>query len=58
MKVGDSLIKPNDIIMYNDAKHLVLYVSDAGYCKIKKLNNPKYIELVHRKDLKQRKVVK
>ncbi|MGM0899694.1 MAG: hypothetical protein ACQEXB_01015 [Bacillota bacterium] len=52
------MLKPNDIIMYQDSKHIVLYVCEAGYCKIKKLKNPKYIELVHRKDLKQRKVVK
>lgn len=52
------MIQVNDIVIYNNAKHHVLYVTRSGHCKVKKLENPKYIELVHRKDLKPYKEAK
>ncbi|GLB60964.1 hypothetical protein NCCP133_30960 [Cytobacillus sp. NCCP-133] len=47
------MLKANDIIIYNNEKYHVLYVYESGYCEIKKLNNDKYIELIHRSELKQ-----
>lgn len=45
------MIQANDIIIYNGEKYNVLSVSDSGYCEIQKLNDTKYVELVHRKEI-------